>query len=268
MSVVLPVFNGERYVAKTIDSILAQSYANFEFLILDDGSYDCTPAILAAYAQRDPRIRLLRHENRGVGLTLNRALTEARGRFIGLIGADDIATPDRFAKQIQYLEEHPQCVLVGSYLRIIDADDRPIGLRKYPTTDREIRKRMLLYNPVGGPCMAYRRDDAIAAGGYTSRFWTCEDYDFFLRLAKRGKIANLPEPLVSYRLHQGATKATSTLRQLRDTLATKRAAYHEYGYRQSLSARAVGVAQQAMTYAPPRMIYWLFAKLAVGREHE
>ena len=122
---------------------------------------------------------------------------------------------------------------------------------------------MLIYNPFGAPSIMFRREDALAAGGFTSRFWTCEDYDFILRLAKRGKVANLPEPLTSYRLHDNAIKATQTLRQLRDTLDTKRAAYSEYGYRRSLEARAVDLVLKAMTHLPGIMTYWLFTKIAI-----
>jgi glycosyltransferase involved in cell wall biosynthesis len=263
LSVVLPVFDGERYVAKTIDSVLSQSYRDYEFLILDDGSLDNTPQILNQYSHRDPRIRLLQHENRGVGYTLNRGLGESRGRFVALIGADDLALPGRLEKQVDFLSNHPDHVLVGGFLKIIDGDGRSVGLRRYPLTDQNLRARMLIYNPFGAPSIMFRRKDAIAAGGFTSRFWTCEDYDFILRLAKRGKVANLPEPLTAYRLHDSAIKATQTLRQLRDTLDTKRAAYSEYGYRRTLEALAVDLVLKAMTHLPGAMTYWLFTKVAI-----
>jgi glycosyltransferase involved in cell wall biosynthesis len=263
LSVLLPVYNGERYVGKTIESILSQSYRDYELLIIDDGSQDRTPAILAHYARRDSRIRLLRHDNAGVGYTLNRGIEEARGHLLAEIGADDLALPGRLQKQVDFLKENPDYVLVGGYLRIIDPDDRPIGLRKYPTGDRELRQRMILYNPFGSPSLMYRRDDALAAHGYTSRFSTSEDYDFLLRLAQRGKVANLPEPLTAYRLHLGSTKSKHTLRQLRDTIRIKRTAYAEYGYRQTPLARAVNVAQEAMALLPGGVAYWLFTKVVI-----
>jgi glycosyltransferase involved in cell wall biosynthesis len=266
LTVLLPVFNGERYVGETIDSVRAQSYGDFEFLIVDDGSLDRTPDILRDYAQSDSRIRLLRHENHGVGYSLNRGLVEARGRLIAQIGADDIALPDRLKKQVDFLEEHPDYVLVGGYLRIIDAHGRAIGLRRYPTNDRRLRSVILVYNPFGAPSVMYRRTDALAAGGFTTRFATSEDYDFVLRLAKRGKVANLPEALTSYRLHGDAVKSTQTLRQLRDTLDAKRTACIEYGYRPSLGARAVNLALSLLAHLPGGAIYWLFTKIAIRRE--
>jgi GT2 family glycosyltransferase len=266
LTVLLPVYNGETYLGKAIDSVLSQSYRDFEFLILDDGSQDRTPAILADYARRDGRVRVLRHENRGVGYTLNRGLHEARGALIALIGADDIALPSRLARQIEFLESHPDHVLVGGYLRIIDSDDRTIGMRRYPTADRELRNRMLLYNPIGDPTVMYRRHHAVAAGGYTSRFKTCEDYDLLLRLATRGKIANLAEPLTGYRFHAASTKSQRTIRQLQDTLAIRRAATAEYGYSQTPASRMVSVAQLILTRLPPGLAYWLFMKLFIRRD--
>lgn len=267
LTVLLPVYNGEAYVAKTIESILLQSYGAYELLILDDGSHDSTPAILCRYAQQDPRIRLLRHDNCGVGRTLNRGIREARGRLLAEIGADDLALPGRLQKQVDFLTQNTDYVLVGGFLRIIDAHDQPIGLRKYPTGDRQLRDRMLLYNPFGSPSIMYRRDDALAAGGYTSRFATSEDYDFLLRLAMRGKVANLPELLTAYRFHADSTKATRTIGQLRDTVRIKRTAYAEYGYRETPAARAVNCAQDVMARLPGSVAYWLFAKLFIRSEN-
>jgi GT2 family glycosyltransferase len=266
VSVLLPVYNGEQYVGKTIESILSQSYRDYEFLIIDDGSRDGTPKILEHYAQRDPRIRLLQHSNHGVGYTLNRGINEARGRLLAEIGADDLALPGRLQKQVDFLEGNPDYVLVGGYLRIIDPHDRPIGLRAYPTSDARLRERMLLYNPFASPALMYRRADALAVAGYSSRFSTSEDYDFLLRLARRGKVANLPEPLTAYRLHPGQTKSKATLRQLRDTVAIKRTAYAEYGYHATPLARALNLAQDAMALLPGGVTYWLFTKLAIRGE--
>ncbi len=266
VTVLLPVYNGEAYVGKAIESVLNQSYGSFELLALDDGSHDHTPGILARYAALDPRIRVLRHDNHGVGYTLNRGLREARGRYIAELGGDDLALPGRLEKQVAFMEERPDYVVVGSYLRIIDSRDDPIGLRIYPTTNERLRACMLLFNPFGSPAVMYRRDDALAAGGYTARFSTCEDYDFLLRLARRGKVANIPEPLTAYRFHGASTKSTKTLRALRDTVAIKRVAFAEYGYRATIMARAVNAAQDILARLPAGIAYWLFRKIFIRAE--
>jgi glycosyltransferase involved in cell wall biosynthesis len=266
VTVLLPVYNGEAYLREAIESILSQSYADFELLVIDDGSTDQTPEILAHYAAVDPRVRVLQHyPNRGVAFALDRGLNEAHGLFVAQIGADDEALPGRLQKQVDFLTSNPDYVLVGGYLRIIDARGRAIGLRRYPATDAQLRTKMLLYNPFGAPSVMFRKKEALAAGGFTVRFWTCEDYDFILRLAQRGKIANLCEPLTSYRLHDNAIKATQTSRQLLDTVRTKRTAYKEYGYRETASARFLNFAQDVAAHLPGGLSYWLFTKFAIKR---
>jgi glycosyltransferase involved in cell wall biosynthesis len=268
LTVLLPVYNGEKYLSETIESVLSQSFANFEFVIIDDGSQDRTSHILDSYARHDDRLRLLRHDNQGAGYSLNRGLHEAKGDLIAQIGADDIALPGRFEKQVKFLRDNPDYVLVGAQLRIIDSNGRGIGVRKYPTTDRELRNRLLMYNPFGAPSVMYRREEALAAGSFTSRFWACEDYDFVLRLAKLGKVANLAEPLTSYRLHDRAIKSRLTLRQLRDTLDAKRAAHAEYGYPRSVAAYFVNLAEELLMHLPQQITYWLFRKIAIRPEHD
>lgn len=266
VTVLLPVYNGEAYVGKAIESILTQSYGDIELLVIDDGSKDSTPEILTRYLASDARVRVLRHDNHGVGYTLNRGMREARGRFIAELGADDLALPGRLEKQVAFMEEHPDYVAVGGYLSIVDLEDHPIGLRTYPTTDERLRASMLLFNPFGSPAIMYRRDDALAAGGYTARFSTCEDYDFLLRLATRGKVANLPEPLTAYRFHGSSTKSTKTIRALRDTVSIKRVAFAEYGYRPTMAARAVNTAQGVLAHLPAGVAYWLFNKIFIRAE--
>jgi glycosyltransferase involved in cell wall biosynthesis len=263
LTVVLPVYNGQRYLRDAIESILGQSYRDFELLIVDDGSSDSTPNILAHFADRDRRIRLLRHGNKGVGYSIQRGMREARGKLIAEIGADDIVLPDRFRKQVTFFENNPDYVLLGGQLSIIDGRGRRIGMRRYPKTDEQLRKALVEYNPFGGSSLMYRRQAALDSGGYTSRFQTCEDYDFLLRLSKLGKIANHPDTLSEYRLHGGATKSQKTLQQLKDTLAVKRVAYSEYGYRETPKARLVNLVEAAMLVLPPSFTYWLFTKLVL-----
>jgi glycosyltransferase involved in cell wall biosynthesis len=266
VSVLVPVFNGEAYLARSIESVLDQSYPDFELLILDDGSSDSTPAIAARYAARDPRVRVLRHDNRGVGQTLNRGLLEARGGYIAELGSDDLALPGRLEKQVDFLNRNPEHVAVGAYLRIIDSLDRPIGIREYPSTDEQLRRCLPLFNPFGSPALMYRRTAAIAAGSYNHRFKTSEDYDFLLRMARFGKVANIAEPLTAYRFHEGSTKSTRTIAQLRDTVRIKRVAFSEYGYRATPLARAVNTAQDALSHLPAGIAYWLFTKLFIRAE--
>ena len=265
LTVLMPAFNAERYVGETIESVLAQSYRDFEFLIVNDGSSDGTARVLASYAGRDARIRVLSHANQGVGRTIDRGLNEARGDLIAIIEADDVMLPGRLEKQVAFMNEHLDYVVVGGYLRIIDPDGRAIGLRRYPTTDDALRARIVMYDPLGHPSLMFRRAEALACGSYTARFWTGSDYDFLLRLAQRGRMANLPEPLTAYRFHPNSIKSQRTLEQLRETLRIKRVAYEEYGYAESPLAKAVNFGQTVLTRLPGGFVYWLFTRLFIRR---
>ena len=122
----MPVYNCRRYVAEAVESILGQTFSDFEFLIIDDGSTDGTLPILERYAARDPRVRLTSRPNKGVPATLKELVDQSRGEFIARMDADDIALPERFKKQVDYLRSHPDCVVVGCRVWEIDADGDPV----------------------------------------------------------------------------------------------------------------------------------------------
>jgi len=203
VSVALPVHNCERYVAEAIESILAQTFTDFEFLIVDDGSTDGSLAILQRYAARDQRIQLVSRPNTGYLVALNEMLARARGEYVARMDADDIALPERFDHQIRYLEDHPECVMVGSRVTLIDPDGAPIMVMGEALTHEEIDNALmmaqgqLVYHPV----VMFRRQVVLDLGGYRPEYYTTEDLDLFLRLAEVGRIVNLAEPLLKYREH-------------------------------------------------------------------
>ncbi|HXE55221.1 MAG TPA: glycosyltransferase family A protein, partial [Tepidisphaeraceae bacterium] len=122
ISVLMPVYNVERFVASAIDSILSQTFGDFELIITDDGSKDATPAIVQTYAARDSRVRLSQQPNAGITITLNRQIALARGPFLARMDGDDISLPTRFEKQLRFLQEHADHVLVGCQCLLIDPD--------------------------------------------------------------------------------------------------------------------------------------------------
>jgi glycosyltransferase involved in cell wall biosynthesis len=268
LSVLLPVYNGKKFVGRAVESVLSQSYGEFEFLILDDGSDDGTPHILSHCARQDSRIRVLRHDARGIGYTLDRGIKETRGALVAEIGADDLALPQRFQKQVAFLDEHTDHVLVGSYLQIVNSVDQPLGLQKYPARDAELRRCIPCYNPVAAASVMYRRNDALAAGSYTTRFRTAEYYDFILRIARRGKIANLTEALAAYRFPDRSTRLRRIKDELRAELSVKRNAYSEYGYEETLLAWALNLLQGTLSLLPNSFVYWLLTKEFVLSEED
>lgn len=206
ITVAMSVYNGERFLESAIDSVLAQTFTDFEFLILDDGSRDSSAAIIRAAAARDSRIRPIVRENRGLVASLNQLLGEARAPLIARMDADDLCMPERFARQIAFLAAHPDHGVIGSYTRDIDEQGAA-----YPSSgaDHPVSHEELVHNiEHGGPLLAhpsvmYRRDVVLAAGGYHAAFRHCEDFDLWLRLAHRTRIANLPERLLHYRHYAG-----------------------------------------------------------------
>lgn len=207
VSVVMPVYNGERYVAEAIDSILAQTHQDFEFLIIDDGSTDRTGRILAAYASRDPRIRVITQPNQGQPAALNRALALARHDWVAILDHDDISLPYRLERQLHAIMANPDIRVLGSYAIEIDLSGRVVGYQAYgPTTEAELlalqaanRLLVLIH-----PSVMMHRPTILALGGYDAAFAAAEDVELWSRVAKNHLVLTLPEPLVRYRIHSGS----------------------------------------------------------------
>jgi glycosyltransferase involved in cell wall biosynthesis len=199
VSVVLPVYNGAAYVLEAVDSILAQTWRDFELIVLDDGSTDETPALLAQ--RNDPRLMVVRHLNRGLALTLNRGIELARGEYIARQDADDISEPKRLERQVEWMDAHPACGLLGTWSTILDADGRRERQHRHPCRNGELQMRLLFDSFFVHSSVMLRRSVLDVVGPYPTdpERNPPEDFDLWLRIARRFEIANLPEPLVVYR---------------------------------------------------------------------
>ena len=165
----MPAFNAEMFLREAVDSILNQTFGDFEFVIVDDCSTDATRQILEEYAGRDSRVKLFRNEvNRGIAATRNRLMAEAspESDYFALMDADDIALPERFEKQLEYLEAHPELAAAGSSIWIIDEESRRIGRRDYPSDPRRITAAMIRFNPISQSSVMIRRSAVKATGLY------------------------------------------------------------------------------------------------------
>ena len=223
LSVAMSVYNGERFLAPAIESVLAQTFGEFEFLILDDGSTDATPQILHDYAHKDARIRPIIRENRGLVASLNQLLEEARAPLVARMDADDICRPDRFALQVAFLNANPDHGVVGSWSEDIDERDQPFPIEgaDHPVTHAEFLHNIRFDGPLlVHPGVMYRRELVLAQGGYHKAFLHCEDLDLWLRLASVTKIANIPERLIRYRHYDGqVSKKFATVQQIGAAIA-------------------------------------------------
>lgn len=203
VTVLMAVHNAEPYLAEALDSLLAQTYRDFELLVVDDGSTDGSSARLDAYARSDRRIRLLRHErNQGLTASLNHGLAQARGRYIARQDADDRSAPRRLARQVAFLEAQPEVALVGSWYRQIDPEGLVLGAPSLPCQTTVLRWALHFYCPFVHSAVMFRRTvvpDAV--GPYDGRWPYAMDYELWTRIADQYPVANLPEPLVDWRYH-------------------------------------------------------------------
>jgi glycosyltransferase involved in cell wall biosynthesis len=206
----MPVYNASRYLRPAVQSILAQSFGDFELIAVDDGSKDESAEILRDYAAKDARVRVISRPNTGIVGALNDGLAAASGEFVARMDSDDIAMPERFAKQVAFLREHPDHVLVGSQVMLID----PAGATLCPKQDTEytheaIDQALLAGRwPLVHPTIMVRREAIERVGRYRAKYQWLEDLDLFLRLAEVGRLASLPDVLLQYRLHTASVCAT------------------------------------------------------------
>lgn len=204
VSVLMSVYNGARYVSAAVESILQQSFRDFEFIIVDDASNDQTPMILAAYARQDRRIHLITNaENLGLTRSLNRGLAQTVGEYIARQDADDISDPDRLAKQVALLDSTPGAVLAFGNYAIIDADNYILSVREKACDPVLVHWYMLFYNYLNvHSLMMVRRENIIKLGGYDETRRYSQDYELWLRLLKQGQAVIHPDVLGQYRDHQ------------------------------------------------------------------
>jgi len=205
VSVVMSVYNGERYLREAVESILNQTFTDFEFIIIDDGSTDSTWQILTAYAMRDPRIVLIRNE-KNVGLTksLNKGLALARGEYIARQDADDVSLPQRLERQVAFLDNHAEFALVGCRPLLIDKAGNTSSIKQVPTDWNVLRAALLIENVLCHGSVVLRRVCLETVGFYREFFRAAQDYDLWLRIIEQYPVANLAEPLYRLREHPGS----------------------------------------------------------------
>ena len=197
----MPVYNGERYLKESIDSIINQTFTDFEFIIVDDGSTDKTSTILDSYT--DPRIIKLKNpENLGMTDSLNRGLLISQGKFIARMDADDISLPERLAKQVSFMENNPQVGLCGTWIQLINSDRSKSNILKLPTDDATLRCELLFDSPLAHPSVIFNRKHLFASRlAYNPSYQYCQDYDLWVRCSNHFALANIPEVLLNYRFH-------------------------------------------------------------------
>jgi glycosyltransferase involved in cell wall biosynthesis len=210
ISVVMGVHNGESYLSECVASILSQTFRDFEFIIIDDGSTDASAVILDDFAKTDSRIVVIHQKNQGLTRSLNIGLELAKGEFVARMDADDVADQHRFEIQYFTLKENPRLSLLGAEVELITQDGLPLGPRWHAHDHIEIRRRLLLGD--GGalthPVVMFPNQLVRECGGYDADFVTGQDLDLFLKLSERGIVSNHPKTLLKWRQHSESINRT------------------------------------------------------------
>jgi glycosyltransferase involved in cell wall biosynthesis len=213
VSVLMSVRDGAPWVGEAVASVLAQTAGDLELIVIDDGSTDATPQVLAAV--RDPRMRVERQRAAGLTRTLNHALGLARAPLVARLDADDLALPDRLARQRLFLESHPDVGVLGSAAREVSASGREIGIVEPPADDAAIRRALIRRNPFVHSSVTMRRSLLERVGGYDESLAVAQDYDLWMRLGGITRLANLTAPLVIRRLLPGRVSVARDALRLR-----------------------------------------------------
>lgn len=233
VSVIMPVYNSQKYLTESVASVLGQTWTDFELVLIDDGSDDDSPRLLADFASRDPRVVLLRHpRNLGQIPALNHGLGTAAGRYIARMDADDVCHPERLARQVAFLDAHPDVFLVGTDAIVIDAEGRTLGrLRCEPDPDR-LARRLPYRNLLIHPTIMFRNDGRTR---FREKMYFTEDCDLYLRLLSRGeRLASLPQPLLRYRRHAASLSLKHLEHQM--LFAAQAREFHQQRLRQGYDA--------------------------------
>lgn len=224
VSVVMSVFNATPFLREAIESILAQTFDDFEFIVINDGSTDRSTATLDYYQQRDSRVRIYHQENRGLIASLNRGCRLAKGLYIARMDADDVAMPNRLRHQVERMRENAALGLLGGAAEWINAAGRSLGIHRYPGTDQAIRSALKQGSPFAHSSILMRREAFISTGGYRPAVIHAEDYDLWLRIAERFETANLQAVMVKYRIHPGQISEQKCEQQALSSLVARAAA--------------------------------------------
>jgi len=220
ISVLMSAYNNDSYLKPSINSILNQSFANFELILIDDGSADQSLAIMQNLAVADSRVKILRNpENRGLTKSLNQGLKIAQGKYIGREDADDLSRPERLKTQYEYLEKHPEIFLSGSSAILIDEKGKTIGNYFKKNNPEKLEKILKRHNHILHSSIMFRNQNIF----YREKFYFSQDYDLYLRLLSNGKkITNLAQTLIQYRCHRSSLSFKDCQKQKKFALLARK----------------------------------------------
>lgn len=256
VSIVMPVYNAQDYLAEAINSILAQTYQSFEFIIIDDASTDGSLEIINKYQKRYPKIikviSVKKNLNRGGDHCANLGIECARGKYIARMDADDISLPSRLEKQVEFLEKNPKVFLLGSNAYVIDKKGKIIGDKLEPSSSKEIYKSYTRFHPIIHPSATYRRFVGNKKFSYKIRYDANNDYYTFFSLICQGSVfRNLEEKLIYYRIHEKNDTFVNMKGKFMNTLKIRFEMILHYGYKPNIKDVETSILQAALLLLLP-----------------
>lgn len=262
VSILIPVYNGEKYINKTIEALVNQTYKNIEIIICDDCSLDKTRDILKEWASKDSRIRVYYNkENLKISKNRNRLLSLARGEFIAWNDADDISELNRIELQMNYLKANPKVGIVGAWIKFVNVNDELIELRKYEEEDKLLRKQIFISSPVSQGVAMIRKSVLEQAGNFDTTLQQAEDLDLNLRIGMNSEFANLQQPLIKVLVHEDSISNSKIKQNIKDTLKVRLKAMKTYGYKPRFVDYMAFIATSIALLLPVSIIYPIFYNL-------
>jgi len=205
ITVLMSAYNAEKYLREAIESILNQTFKDFEFIIINDCSTDKTKKIIEEYANKDARIKLINNAtNLGLTKSLNIGLEEARGEYVARLDADDVSLSERLEKQLEFMNKNRDITLTGAWAEIIDEEGKAKGFIKGETDETALYFKMIFSNQLVHSSILFNKDSIVAAGGYNEKYVYAQDYELYSRLLTNNRIANQSEVLIKLRTHNGS----------------------------------------------------------------
>jgi len=258
VSVLMTNYNAGKFIWEAIESILRQTFRDFELIILDDGSTDNSWNIIQKYAKEDDRIRCHKNgKNIWISATRNKLIDFSQWEFIAWLDSDDRAKKKRLERQVFFLEENPACWIVGSWINIIDAQWKSIWVKKLPLTNEKIMKEFFFRSPLNHPSSMMRRECIKATGYYRKDLEPADDLDFLARISQRYMLANIPDILLEYRIHGENLSLIKQKQMIQKTLLIRKN-MQKMGYKMWIMGKCAYYITWVMQYLPSKFVLTIF----------
>jgi len=259
ISVVMPNYNRGAFLPEAIESILNQTFRDFEFIIIDDGSVDNSWEIIQKYSEKDTRIRAFKNDkNYHIVYTRNRGISLSETDLIAFLDSDDVAMPERLEIQLEFMKNNLDCGVCGSNFEIINEKSELTGHKKFPENDDDIKKSFFFFNPFGQNTVIIRKRCFDEVGLYNDEYRNAEDLDMWMRIGSKYALHNIQKELVKYRVHRDNSIFKNQKRMIRSTLKLRKKAVSGYGYKITNKGRVAYFATWIMQFLPARVVFYLF----------